>query len=96
MSIVAWIVLGALAGYLAGTALNGDERLGVVGHVVLGVVGAVGGGFLAGALFDVDPIQGELDTASLVTALIGALVVVVLASTLMSRSHTGAGSSDGS
>jgi uncharacterized membrane protein YeaQ/YmgE (transglycosylase-associated protein family) len=91
MSIVAWIVLGAMAGYLAGFLVKGDEGLGVVGHVVLGIVGAVVGGFLAGAIFGTDPIQGQLDGASVVTAVIGAVLVVMVISTLMSRSRTGRG-----
>ena len=40
MSIIAWIVLGAIAGYLAGLLVKGDEGLGVIGHIVLGIVGA--------------------------------------------------------
>jgi uncharacterized membrane protein YeaQ/YmgE (transglycosylase-associated protein family) len=91
MSIVAWIVLGAIAGYLAGFLVKGDEGLGVVGHIVLGIVGAVVGGFVAGALFNVDPIEGALDTASVVTAVIGAVLVVMVVSTLMGRSRTGRG-----
>jgi uncharacterized membrane protein YeaQ/YmgE (transglycosylase-associated protein family) len=91
MSIVAWIVLGAIAGYLAGFLVKGDEGLGVVGHIVLGIVGAVVGGFVAGALFNVDPIEGTLDTASVVTAVIGAVLVVMVVSTLMGRSRTGRG-----
>ena len=47
MSIIAWIVLGAIAGYLAGFLVRGDEGLGVIGHIVLGIVGALVGGFLA-------------------------------------------------
>jgi uncharacterized membrane protein YeaQ/YmgE (transglycosylase-associated protein family) len=91
MSIVAWIVLGAIAGYLAGFLVKGDEGLGVVGHIVLGIVGAVVGGFVAGALFNVDPVEGALDTASVVTAVIGAVLVVMVVSTLMGRSRTGRG-----
>ena len=91
MSIVAWIVLGAVAGYLAGFLVKGDEGLGVVGHVVLGIVGAVVGGFLAGAIFETDPIQGQLDAVSVVTAVIGAVLVVMVVSTLMGRSRTGRG-----
>ena len=41
MSIIAWIVLGAIAGYLAGFLVRGDEGLGVIGHIVLGIVGAL-------------------------------------------------------
>ena len=40
MSIIAWIVLGAIAGYLAGFIVKGDEGLGIIGHIVLGIVGA--------------------------------------------------------
>ena len=47
MSIIAWIVVGAIAGYLAGFLVKGDEGLGVIGHLVLGIVGALVGGFLA-------------------------------------------------
>ena len=51
MSIIAWIILGAIAGYLAGFLVTGDEGLGVIGHIVLGIVGALVGGFLACVLF---------------------------------------------
>src|SRR6188472_540687 len=66
MSIIAWIVLGAIAGYLAGFLVKGDEGLGVIGHIVLGIVGALVGGFLAGVLFNSNPIDGPLDISSIV------------------------------
>ena len=47
VDIIAWIVLGAIAGYLAGFLVRGDESLGVIGHIVLGIVGALIGGFAA-------------------------------------------------
>src|SRR5437764_2086783 len=43
MNIIAWIVLGAIAGYLAGFLVRGDEGLGVIGHIVLGIIGAIVG-----------------------------------------------------
>lgn len=91
MSIIAWIVLGAIAGYLAGFLVRGDEGLGVIGHIVLGIVGALVGGFLAGALFGTDPIDGALDVSSIVTATIGAVIVVLVASMVMGRGRTGRG-----
>ena len=48
MSIIAWLVVGAIAGWLAGYLVKGDEGLGVIGHIVLGIVGALVGGFLCG------------------------------------------------
>ena len=47
VNIIAWIVLGAIAGWIAGLLVRGDERWGVIGHVVLGIVGAIVGGFIA-------------------------------------------------
>jgi uncharacterized membrane protein YeaQ/YmgE (transglycosylase-associated protein family) len=91
MNIIAWLVLGAIAGYLAGFLVKGDEGLGVIGHIVLGIVGAVVGGFLAGLLFNADPIDGALDISSIVVATIGAIITVVVVSTLMGRSRTGRG-----
>jgi uncharacterized membrane protein YeaQ/YmgE (transglycosylase-associated protein family) len=76
VSIIAWLVLGAIAGYLAGFLVKGDEGLGVIGHVLLGIVGALVGGFLAGVIFDVDPIDGALDISSIVVATIGAVITV--------------------
>ena len=91
MSIIAWIVLGAIAGYLAGFLVKGDEGMGVLGHIVLGIVGALVGGFLASALFNVDAINGALDISSIVTATIGAIIAVVVWNALTGRTRSGRG-----
>jgi uncharacterized membrane protein YeaQ/YmgE (transglycosylase-associated protein family) len=85
VSIIAWLVLGAIAGYLAGFLVRGDEGLGVIGHVLLGIVGAVIGGFLAGLIFDVNPIDGPLDVSSIVVATIGAIITVVVVGAFTTR-----------
>ena len=91
MSIISWIVLGAIAGYLAGFLVRGDEGMGVIGHIVLGIVGALVGGFLAGALFNTNPIEGALDLGSIVTATIGAVIAVVSWNALTGRTRAGRG-----
>lgn len=91
MGIISWIVLGAIAGYLAGFLVRGDEGLGVIGHIVLGIVGAIVGGFLASALFNVDPIDGVFDISSIVVATLGAILTVVVVSAVTGRSRTGRG-----
>jgi uncharacterized membrane protein YeaQ/YmgE (transglycosylase-associated protein family) len=91
MSIIAWIVLGAIAGYLAGFLVKGDEGLGIIGHIVLGIVGALVGGFLAGALFAKDPINGALDPTSIIVATIGAVITVVVVSAITGRGRVGRG-----
>ena len=92
MNIIAWLVLGAIAGYLAGFLVKGDESYGVIGHVVLGIVGALVGGFLASLLFNVsDPIQGALDISTIVVSVIGAIIAVVVFNLVTGRTRTGRG-----
>jgi uncharacterized membrane protein YeaQ/YmgE (transglycosylase-associated protein family) len=92
VSIIAWIVLGAIAGYLAGFIVKGDEGLGIIGHIVLGIVGALVGGFLASALFNSKPIDGPFDISSIVVSVIGAVLVVLVVGMVTGRSRTGRGS----
>jgi len=68
MNIIAWLILGAIAGYLAGFLVRGDEGLGVIGHIVLGIVGALVGGFLATVLFNVNPVDGAFVSSVVITA----------------------------
>ncbi|MFL5674532.1 MAG: GlsB/YeaQ/YmgE family stress response membrane protein [Chloroflexota bacterium] len=92
MSIIAWIVLGAIAGYLAGLFVTGDEGLGIIGHIVLGIVGALVGGFLASVLFNSHPIDGPFDISSIVVATIGAIITVVVVGMVTRSSRAGRGS----
>jgi uncharacterized membrane protein YeaQ/YmgE (transglycosylase-associated protein family) len=91
MNIIAWLILGAIAGYLAGFLVKGDEGLGVIGHIVLGIVGALVGGFLASVLFNKDAINGAFDISSIVVATIGAILVVVVVNAVSGRSRSGRG-----
>ena len=91
MSLIAWIVLGAIAGYLAGFLVKGDEGLGVIGHIVLGIVGALVGGFLASVIFNTKPIDGPFDISSIVVSVIGAVIVVLVAGAVTGRNRVGSG-----
>jgi uncharacterized membrane protein YeaQ/YmgE (transglycosylase-associated protein family) len=91
MSIIAWIVLGAIAGYMAGFLVKGDEGLGIIGHIGLGIVGALVGGFLASTLFNTQPIDGPLDVSSIVVATIGAVITVLVVSAVTGRTRMGRG-----
>jgi len=91
MNILSWIILGAIAGYLAGFLVKGDEGLGVIGHIVLGIVGALVGGFLASVLFNTKPIEGAFDIGSIVVATIGAIITVVVVNAVTGTSRSGRG-----
>ena len=92
MGIIAWIVLGAIAGYIAGFLVKGDEGLGVIGHIALGIVGALVGGFLASVLFKSNPIDGPFDLSSIVVSVIGAVIVVLVVGAVSGRGRVGRGS----
>ena len=91
MSIIGWIVLGAIAGWIAGLLVKGDEGMGVIGHIVLGIVGALIGGFVVTLVTNEDPMDGVLDISSLITAIVGAVVVVLVVNMLQGRTRTGTG-----
>jgi uncharacterized membrane protein YeaQ/YmgE (transglycosylase-associated protein family) len=76
MGVLSWLIVGAIAGWLAGSLVPGDERFGPIGHVVLGIVGAIVGGVLAGVVIGGDYING-LDLVTLVVATVGAVIVVL-------------------
>ena len=80
ITIIAWVVLGAIAGWIAGLLVRGDESLGVIGHIVLGIVGALVGGFLANLLgFGSGREGGDVvNLQSIIVAVIGAVLVVLV------------------
>jgi uncharacterized membrane protein YeaQ/YmgE (transglycosylase-associated protein family) len=75
MGIIAWIVLGLIAGWLAGQVMRGGGY-GILGDIVLGIVGALVGGFLASALLHLD-VNG-FNLTHLIVAFIGACIVVAI------------------
>jgi uncharacterized membrane protein YeaQ/YmgE (transglycosylase-associated protein family) len=82
MGIIAWIVLGAIAGFIANQIMG--TREGLIMMVILGIVGAVVGGFIAGTLFHVADVTG-LNIESLIVAIFGAIVVIFVAQRLGGR-----------
>lgn len=86
MSIIAWIVLGLVAGWLAGMLMRGGGY-GIIGDIVLGIIGAIVGGWLTGLLLGRDMVSG-FNIESLIVAVIGAVVLIAI-----SRMITGSRSS---
>ncbi len=76
MSIIAWIVLGLIAGWLAGIIMRGGGY-GIIGDLILGVVGAIIGGWLTGFLLGTDMVNG-FNVQSVIVAVIGAIVLIAI------------------
>ncbi len=77
MGILSWIVVGLIAGWLAGMVMRGGGY-GLVGDIILGIVGGLLGGFLAGALFGVPDAVNGINLLSIVVAFVGAVIVIAL------------------
>ena len=75
VGILAWIILGLIAGWLA-SMLMGSGGYGLVGDIVVGILGAVVGGWLGSTLLGVD-VTG-LNITSVVVAVVGAAILIAL------------------
>jgi len=82
VGIVAWIVLGAIAGFITNMIMGGGE--GVIGTILLGIVGAIVGGYIAGTVLKVADVTG-INIESIVVAVLGAVIVVALYRTFTRR-----------
>jgi uncharacterized membrane protein YeaQ/YmgE (transglycosylase-associated protein family) len=85
VTIIAWIVLGLLAGMIAKAIMPGGERVGLILTTVLGIVGALLGGFLAKALGLGDPIDEFFDLSTWIAAVVGAVIILWLWSMVSRR-----------
>ncbi len=85
MGLLAWIIVGLIAGWLAGMVMKGGGY-GVVGDIIIGIIGALLGGFLAAAVFGIPDAVNGLNITSVVVAFIGAVILVAIVRALPGRS----------
>jgi uncharacterized membrane protein YeaQ/YmgE (transglycosylase-associated protein family) len=85
MGLLAWIIIGLVAGWLAGLVMKGGGY-GILGDIILGIIGAVVGGFLASAIFGIPNPVSEFSWTALVVAFLGAVIVVAIVRALPGRS----------
>lgn len=76
MGILGFLLLGLIAGAIAKAIMPGDDRGGIIVTMILGVVGAVLGGFLGSLVFGGNPLDEFFDISTWITAIVGALVVL--------------------
>jgi uncharacterized membrane protein YeaQ/YmgE (transglycosylase-associated protein family) len=77
MSIIAWIVLGLAAGLIANMLIPGRRQQGLILTCVIGIVGALLGGWLATRLFHIHSIQGFFNLSTWLTAIAGAAILLL-------------------
>ncbi len=88
MGIIAFLILGLLAGAIAKAIMPGDDPGGILVTMLLGVVGAMVGGWVAALLFDVNPVEGFFDLSTWITAIVGAVVLLAIYRAFAGRRRT--------
>lgn len=85
MGILSWIIVGLIAGWLANQLMRGG-RGNIATDIVVGIVGALVGGFLAAELFGVPNAVNGVNAGSVVVAFLGAIVAIWVIRALPGRS----------
>jgi uncharacterized membrane protein YeaQ/YmgE (transglycosylase-associated protein family) len=87
VGIIAFLILGLLAGVIAKAISPGEDPGGVIVTTLIGVAGALLGGFLAAALFDAHPLDEFFDVSTWVTAVVGSLILLTAYRVLVKDHH---------
>ncbi len=75
MSIIAWLILGLIAGWVA-SKLMGSGGYGIIGDIIVGILGAFVGGWLASLLLGID-VTG-LNFTRIAISIVGAVIVIAI------------------
>jgi uncharacterized membrane protein YeaQ/YmgE (transglycosylase-associated protein family) len=87
MGIIAWIVLGLIAGLIANMLIPGRRQQGLIITCVIGIVGALLGGWLATKLFHIHSLQGFFNISTWLTAIVGAAILLLAYHLFTQQSH---------
>ena len=90
MGIIAFIILGLLAGIIAKAILPGDDPGGIIVTTLIGIAGAIIGGFLAAALFGAHPLDEFFDISTWLTAIVGAIILLLIYRMVVGRGRRSA------
>jgi uncharacterized membrane protein YeaQ/YmgE (transglycosylase-associated protein family) len=77
MSILSWIVVGLIAGWLAGRVMR-TGGYGLIGDIIVGVIGGVFGGWLATSVLKIGAEVNGINVESILVAFVGAVIFLVL------------------
>jgi uncharacterized membrane protein YeaQ/YmgE (transglycosylase-associated protein family) len=86
MGIIAWIVLGLVAGLIANMLIPGRRQQGLIVTCLIGVAGALLGGWLATKIFHIHSLQGFFNLSTWLTAIVGAAILLLAYHLLTSQS----------
>ena len=77
MGILSWIVVGLIAGWLAGMVMRGGGY-GLIGDIIVGVVGGLLGGWIATSLLHIGAGVNGINLGSILVAFVGAVILLLV------------------
>jgi uncharacterized membrane protein YeaQ/YmgE (transglycosylase-associated protein family) len=80
MSIIVWLVMGGIVGWIASMIMGTNGQQGIILNVVVGIVGALLGGWLIGPLLGAGSINDGITVMSFIVSLIGAVILLAILS----------------
>ena len=83
MGIISWIILGAIAGWLASIVTGRNAQMGCIANIIVGIIGALIGGFVL-SFFGVSGVSG-FNIYSLLVAFIGSVILLVIWNAISGR-----------
>jgi uncharacterized membrane protein YeaQ/YmgE (transglycosylase-associated protein family) len=78
MGLLTWLIVGAIVGWLAGLVMKG-KGFGLFGNIVVGVIGALVGGYLASVFLKIQNAISGFNLTTFVVAFVGAIIVLLVA-----------------
>lgn len=87
MGIIAWIVIGLLAGLIAKALMPGKDPGGIIITMLIGIAGGLLGGWLGKVIFGVDSIDGFFELSTWIAAIVGSLILLAVYRLLTRNKH---------
>ncbi|NYS62029.1 GlsB/YeaQ/YmgE family stress response membrane protein [Vreelandella salicampi] len=86
MGIIIWLIMGGLVGWIASKIMGTSGQQGIILNVVVGIVGALIGGFLIGPILGAGSINEGISVMSFIVSLIGAIILLAILSFFQRKS----------
>lgn len=78
LGFIWWIIIGLVAGLLARLVVPGQQSMGWLWTIGLGLIGSIVGGFISSAIFGTDPTEPGFNPAGLLMSTVGAVIALLL------------------
>ncbi|SFX28791.1 GlsB/YeaQ/YmgE family stress response membrane protein [Marinospirillum alkaliphilum] len=86
MGIIIWLIMGGLVGWIASMIMGTNAQQGIILNIVVGIVGALIGGWLISPMFGYGSINEGITVMSFVVSLIGAVILLAILNLFQRRS----------